>query len=172
MAPSNLSRNLNGSTDRWNRGGQLLGNERLRQLEVLLDEAFRVPGTSIRFGIDGIVGLIPGFGDMLGGLLSLMIPIAAWVRGVPYVTLMRMMVNVAIGVVVGSIPIFGDAFDIYWKPNRRNYLLLTRSLAEPRKHTWRDWVFLVVLVVSIGIIFALPILLLIWMASQLLRLGH
>ncbi len=80
--------------DRWGRGGRLLGDERLRRLEVLLDEAFVIPGTNIRFGIDGIVGLVPGLGDVLAGLLSLLIPFAGWVRGVPYVTVVRMLINV------------------------------------------------------------------------------
>ena len=98
---------------RWASGGRWLGDERLRWLEVLLDEAFTIPGTGIRFGIDGIVGLIPGLGDVLAGALSLVIPFAAWVRGVPYITLLRMLTNVAIGLLVGSIPIAGDAFDIF-----------------------------------------------------------
>jgi hypothetical protein len=111
------------------------------RLEILLDEGFRIPGTQFRFGLDGIIGLVPGLGDVLAGLLSLIIPVAAWIRGVPYVTLVRMAANLGIGVLVGSIPIFGDIFDIAWKANRRNYRLLQRHLGEPRRHTWRDWVF-------------------------------
>ena len=153
--------------DRWLKGGRLLGNDRLQAIEVLLDEAFVIPGTRIRFGLDGIVGLVPGLGDVLGGLLSLIIPLAAWVRGVPYVTLMRMLINVSIGLLVGTIPIFGDAFDIYWKANRRNYRLLARAIAEPRRHTWRDWAFLLLLSVSIGIVFAMPVFLLVWLVAKL-----
>ncbi|MFC5862316.1 DUF4112 domain-containing protein [Acidicapsa dinghuensis] len=147
----------------------MLGNERLRQLEVLLDEAFVVPGTNIRFGIDGIVGLIPGLGDVLAGLLSLLIPFAAWVRGVPYVTVVRMLINVAIGLLVGTIPILGDAFDVFWKANRRNYRLLTRSIAEPRRHTWRDWVFLLLLGAGITVLFAIPLILVAWLIVLLFR---
>ena len=106
--------------DRWNRGAWLFRDSTLHRLEILLDEAFRIPGTGIRFGLDGIIGLIPGLGDVVAGLLSLIIPLAAWIRGVPYVTLARMAANLAIGVLVGSIPIFGDVFDIAWKANRRN----------------------------------------------------
>ena len=111
-------------------------------LRFLLDEAFRIPGTSIRFGLDGIIGLVPGLGDVLAGLFSLIIPLAAWIRGVPYITLVRMAANLGIGVLVGTIPLFGDIFDIAWKANRRNYRLLQRHLGEPRRHTWRDWAFL------------------------------
>jgi hypothetical protein len=153
---------------RWQAGGRLLGDERLRWLEILLDEAFRVPGTQIRFGLDGIIGLVPGLGDVLAGLLSLLIPLAAWVRGVPYITLVRMLINVSIGLLVGTIPVFGDAFDIFWKANRRNYQLLTRSIAEPHRHTWRDWAFLLLLVIGIGMVFAIPIVFTVWLLAWLL----
>jgi hypothetical protein len=128
-----------------------------------------VPGTSFRFGIDGIIGLVPGLGDVIGGLLSLIIPIAAWIRGAPYVTLVRMAANLGIGVLVGSIPLFGDIFDVVWKANRRNYLLLCRHLGEPHRQTWRDWLFLLLVGTAIVVIFAIPIVLVIWLAAWLLR---
>lgn len=121
------------------------------------------PGTQIRFGIDGIIGLVPGLGDVLAGLLSLVIPLAAWMRGVPYVTLARMAVNLGIGVLVGSIPVLGDAFDIAWKPNRRNYDLLQRHLGQPRLHTWRDWAFLWMLLAALALVFAIPVVLAVWL---------
>jgi len=154
---------------RWQTGGRWLGDERLHWLEILLDEAFVIPGTGIRFGLDGIIGLVPGLGDVLAGVLSLIIPLAAWVRGVPYITLVRMLVNISIGLLVGTIPIAGDAFDIFWKANRRNYRLLTRSIAEPRRHTWRDWGFLLVLLAGIGAVFAIPLALTVWL---LVKLGN
>ena len=121
-----------------------------------------VPGTGIRLGLDGIIGLVPGLGDVLAGLLSLVIPLAAWVRGVPYIALARMGANLGIGVLVGSIPLFGDIFDIAWKANRRNYRLLCRHLGEPRRHTWRDWVFLLFLAAVLALVFAIPIVLVVW----------
>jgi hypothetical protein len=154
--------------ERWNRGAWLFRDRTLQGLEILLDEAFRIPGTQFRFGLDGIVGLVPGLGDVLAGLLSAVIPIAAWIRGVPYVTLVRMAANLGIGVLVGTIPIFGDIFDIVWKPNRRNYRLLQRHLGEPRRHTWRDWVFLALLAAGLAFIFALPLLLIFWLITWLL----
>ena len=134
--------------DRWNRGAWLFRDRTLHGLEILLDEAFVIPGTGIRFGIDGIIGLVPGLGDVLAGLLSLVIPLAAWIRGVPYVTLVRMAVNLGIGVLVGSVPLFGDIFDIAWKANRRNYQLLDAAtsatppsphLGEPTCYMPRAW---------------------------------
>ncbi|HWE85214.1 MAG TPA: DUF4112 domain-containing protein [Terracidiphilus sp.] len=154
---------------RWQRGAWLFRDDTLRSLEFLLDECFRVPGTRFRFGVDGIVGLVPVAGDVLTGLVSLVIPLAGWTRGVPYVALVRMTVNVAIGVLVGSIPLFGDLFDIIWKANRRNLRLLHRHLSEPRRHSWRDWVFLLLLVCALGVVFALPIVLLVWIVRWLLQ---
>src|SRR5690348_13764967 len=167
-----LDTSLNGELippDRWARGAWIFRDETLRAIEVLLDEAFRIPFTPIRFGIDGIIGLVPGLGDVLAGLLSLIIPVAAWIRGVPYITLLRMGANLGIGVLIGSIPILGDAFDIGWKANRRNYLLLQRHLGEPRRHTWKDWAFLIALACAMAFIFAIPILLAIWLLVWLIQ---
>ena len=160
---NNLAPDGSSSQDRWNRGAWLFRDRTLHGIEILLDEAFRIPGTGFRFGLDGIIGLVPGLGDVLAGLLSLIIPLAAWIRGVPYITLVRMDANLGIGVLVGSIPLFGDIFDIAWKANRRNYRLLCRHLGEPRRHTGRDWAFLLLLAAALGLVFAIPIALAIWL---------
>jgi hypothetical protein len=154
---------------RWRTSERLLSDDALRRFEVLLDEAFRVPGLGMRFGIDGIIGLVPGLGDVLAGILSLVIPVAAWIRGVPYVTLARMAANLAIGVAVGAIPIAGDAFVILWKVNRRNYLLMARHLGEPRRHTRSDWAFLLLLVLGLLAAFALPVIVLVWMLAWMFQ---
>ena len=161
-APASTSLGAPLSADRWNRGAWLFRDRTLHGLEILLDEAFVIPGTGIRFGIDGIIGLVPGLGDVLAGLLSLVIPLAAWIRGVPYVTLARMAANLGIGVLVGSVPLFGDIFDIAWKANRRNYRLLRRHLGAPRRHTGRDWAFLLLLAAAVGLVFAIPVALVVW----------
>src|SRR6266568_1637256 len=152
---------------RWVRGAWIFRDSTLQRLEILLDEAFRIPFTGIRFGIDGIIGLVPGLGDVIAGLLSLIIPIAAWVRGAPYISLARMAVNLGIGVLIGSIPLLGDAFDIAWKPNRRNFQLLQRHLGAPRQHTWKDWAFLLVLACAMALVFAIPIALVVWFLAWL-----
>src|SRR5277367_1659312 len=120
---------------RFQKANGLFADENLDLLAHILDDWFRVPGTSIRFGLDGIIGLIPGLGDVLAGLASCIIIIAAWFRGVPYIALVRMVVNLAIDVLVGAIPLIGDAFDIAWKANRRNYALMVRHLRQPHRHT-------------------------------------
>jgi hypothetical protein len=106
---------------------------------------------------------------VLAGLLSLIIPLAAWIRGVPYVTLARMAANLGIGVLVGSIPLFGDIFDIFWKANRRNYRLLCLHLGEPRRHTGGDWAFLLILAGALAFVFSIPLLLVVWLLIWLSR---
>jgi hypothetical protein len=110
------------------RGADLFSDRNLDLLSHLLDDFLRIPGTQIRFGLDGIIGLIPGIGDIIGAMASWIIILAAWLRGVPRVTLARMLANVAIETIVGTIPVLGDAFDIAWKANRRNFALLERSI--------------------------------------------
>ena len=108
----------------------LFSDNNLDLLSHLLDDFLRIPGTNIRFGLDGIVGLIPGVGDILGAMASWIIILAAWLRGVPKVTLARMLANVAIETILGTVPILGDAFDIAWKANRRNFALLQRAMND------------------------------------------
>ncbi len=138
-------------------------------LTHVLDDWLRIPGTSVRFGVDAIIGLVPGIGDVLGGVASCILLLAAWFRGVPYVALVRMAVNVGIEVLVGSVPLLGDAFDVAWKANRRNYKLLVRHVDQPRRHTWKDWAFLWMLGAAILAVFALPLIALSWVLLWLLR---
>ena len=148
------------------KGRNAFDNENLDLIAHVLDDWFRIPGTRIRFGLDGIVGLIPGLGDILGGLASCILIFAAWYRGLPYVTLVRMVVNVAVEVIIGTIPFLGDAFDIAWKANRRNYVLMTRHIESPRKHTWRDWTFLLLLAVLVLAVFAVPLIMIGWFLAR------
>jgi Domain of unknown function (DUF4112) len=154
---------------RFRKASGLFADENLDFLAHVLDDWFRVPGTSVRFGLDGIIGLVPGLGDIIGGLASSIIVIAAWVRGVPYITLVRMVVNIAIEVLLGTIPLLGDAFDIAWKANRRNYALIVRHLQQPRRQTWRDWVFLTLIAATLAAVFLAPIFLILWFLEWL---GH
>jgi hypothetical protein len=150
-------------------GRTLFTDENLDLLAHVLDDCFRIPGTPIRFGLDGLIGLVPFLGDILAGLASCIIVIAAWFRGVPYVTLARMVVNLALDVLIGAIPVLGDAFDIAWKANRRNYKLLTRHLRQPHKHTWKDYVFLLCIALALFAIFAIPIVAIVWLTMWFLR---
>ena len=152
---------------RFGAGGRIFRDENLDLLSRVLDSWFRIPGTSIRFGLDGIIGLVPGIGDILAGLASCIIIVAAWARGAPYVTIARMLVNLALDVIIGTVPLFGDLFDIAWKANRRNYALLTRHLEHPRRHQWRDWFFLAGVALVAAAIFAVPVLFMAWLLHAL-----
>lgn len=108
----------------------------LGRVARLLDSAIRIPGTRFRIGIDGLLGLIPGVGDMAGLALSAYIVFAAARAGASTSTLMRMVVNMGIEAIVGMVPVLGDIFDIAWKANERNVALLradflSRTLDEP-----------------------------------------
>ena len=101
---------------------------RLDALASLLDTAFIVPGTNIRFGIDALIGLVPGIGDAVTTLMSLYIVREARELGAPRHLIARMLVNVALDSVVGAVPLLGDAFDVMWRANRRNMALLQKHL--------------------------------------------
>lgn len=105
--------------------------ERVRALARLLDTAIRVPGTNIRFGLDAVLGLIPGLGDVSGAALSGYIVIAAARLGVPRAVLGQMLLNLGVDTVVGTIPLLGDLFDVGFKANVRNTALLERHIGEP-----------------------------------------
>ncbi len=154
---------------RSGKGSRVFSDDNLDMLAHVLDDFLRIPGTSIRFGLDAIVGLVPAIGDVLGGLASCILVVAAWLRGVPYITLLRMSVNIGIEVLIGTVPLLGDAFDVAWKANRRNYKLLVRHVEQPRQHTWKDWGFLFALGVGILAVFTLPLIALAWVLVTLLR---
>ena len=144
-------------------------NENLELLSRLLDTWFRVPGTNIRFGLDGIIGFVPGVGDFLAGAASCIIVLAAFFRGVPLVTVARMAANIGIEVVVGAVPVLGNLFDIGWRANRRNYALLERSLTQGRRDTWRDWLFMVLIGLGLMSFVMLPFVLLLWFSGSMLH---
>ena len=102
--------------------------ERLDRLSKLLDTAILIPGTNIRFGLDAVIGLVPVVGDMITTAISSWLIYEAHRLGISRFALARMMGNVAIDGVVGAIPLFGDAFDVAFRANRRNMALLRRHL--------------------------------------------
>lgn len=121
----------------------------------LMDEAIRVGPWSI--GLDGIVGLIPGLGDVLGALIGAIIVLRAAQAGVPRVVVARMVTNIAIDTFVGSIPLFGDAFDFAFKSNTKNLRIYEDALRRGRASTARHWGFFVGLLAGLGVVIALLI---------------
>jgi hypothetical protein len=141
---------------------QLASNEHLDYIAALLDDLFRIPGTRVRFGLDALIGWIPGIGDAAAGIASFFIVFAAWRRRVQSVTLVRMIANVLLETTIGAIPLVGDLFHVFWKANRRNYRLLIREKEQPGLNTGRDWMFLAIILFTVIAAAAIPIAILIW----------
>ena len=111
----------------------------------IMDSAFVIPGTKIRFGVDAIIGLFPGIGDSIGALISAVVITRAAQLGVPKIILARMAGNVLVNTVVGAIPIAGDAFSLFFRSNVRNAELLQRHAGKKSASTARDWLFVILL---------------------------
>jgi hypothetical protein len=140
---------------------------RLRAFQRLLDEAFRVPGTSFRFGWDPIIGLVPWAGDVLTALLSLAIVVQAHRMRVPRIIQMRMLLNVVIDVCLGIVPIVGDVADVFWKSNSKNMALLERHEAAVRPATFGDWLFVVGIVAAVIAVALVPLVVVYWLVNAL-----
>jgi len=136
-----------------------------------LDAGIRVPGTNLRFGLDPILGLIPGVGDAAGAVLAGWILVEAIRLGASRATLIRIVGNLALDAVVGAVPVLGDIFDFAWKANLRNVALLERHLAAPERaeRADRSFVFIVLfsmLAMAVGLL-VLGILLTRWVVRAL-----
>ena len=120
--------------------------EGLDNLARYLDGLFRVPGTSWRFGLDGLIGLVPNVGDTITSFASFYILLAGVRYGVPKITLLRMALNIAIDYIVGTIPFLGDLFDFFWKSNKRNMDLIRERATGKDKGTTADYIFIFVII--------------------------
>jgi hypothetical protein len=125
-------------------------DESLDRLSWLMDDLIRIPGINWRFGLDALVGLVPGFGDTVTSMVSFYILASAVRYRVPKVTLLRMGLNIGIDYLVGSIPVVGDLFDAFWKSNQMNVALLSKratvSASEARKGQLSDWLFVALMI--------------------------
>lgn len=146
----------------------------LDQLSRLMDGLFRIPGTGWRIGLDALVGLIPGVGDVATTAVSFYI-LAAGVRyRVPKVTLLRMAANIGVDYVLGSVPVVGDLFDVAWKSNQMNVELLRRRAAVTPEEATRgrasDWLFLAVIVAGLLLLLVGSIGFSLWLLTQFVGL--
>lgn len=119
---------------------------RLSRLAWLLDSSIPLPGTRFRIGVDAVLGVIPGLGDVLGVLLSSYIVREAARLGAPPSVLVRMAFNVAVEGIVGLVPFAGDVFDAVWKANQRNYALLEAHLENPQRAAKSSRAFVAILI--------------------------
>lgn len=142
----------------------------VRRLAWLLDDVIRIPGTNLRFGIDPLLGLLPGGGDLAGGVLSGYIILAAARAGAPPSVLVRMGANVVVDAIVGTVPLLGDLFDAGFKANRRNAALLDRYIDAPRPVERRSRVVLLLVLLALAAVLigaaVLGILLVRWIVAQ------
>lgn len=129
----------------------------IERLSWLLDESITLPN-GYKIGLDGFIGLVPGVGDFIGGLLSSVIIYKANQLGVPRMVLGRMIINMIIDTVFGAVPVLGDLFDFVWKANKRNVALLNKYQQSPdktyRTSLWQNMLFILLLVLILaGLIF-------------------
>jgi hypothetical protein len=145
-------------------------SERARRLARVLDTAFRVPGTRFRFGLDPLLGILPGLGDVVGGFLSSYILYVAVRAGAPRSVVLRMFSNVAIDTLFGAVPLLGDVLDAGWKANARNMKLLQRFLEEPTQTAAASRVLVFSLIAVLFLLVIGTILLAAFLVRQLLAL--
>ncbi|HUP95141.1 MAG TPA: DUF4112 domain-containing protein [Burkholderiales bacterium] len=119
---------------------------RLAHIAWLLDNSIPLPGVNFRIGLDAVLGLVPGIGDLLGVLLSTYIVREAARLGAPSSLLTRMAFNVALEGIVGLVPFLGDVFDAAWKANQRNFELLEAHLDNPLKTARASRAFVAMLI--------------------------
>jgi nitrate reductase NapE component len=122
-------------------------------LALIMDEIVRIPGTKFRFGLDPLLGLIPGIGDTSSALVSAFALIQAARIGVPKILLARMSLNILINEIIGVVPVIGDAFSFWFKSNARNYQIIKDHAVTPSVAKRSDWIFVIaVLVVLVAIV--------------------
>jgi hypothetical protein len=145
------------------------GLDALRKVAQLLDSAFVVPGTSYRVGLDPILGLVPGLGDLVSPLFTIGILWQARELAIPRVVLLRMILNVAIDSLLGAVPVVGDLFDFAWKANNKNVALVERHAQEERTASGGDWVFVGLTVATLLLMAVIPFLIVGWLVATAAR---
>lgn len=143
---------------------------RVARLAQVLDTAFRIPGTRIRFGFDQLLGLVPGLGDAIAALIGGFIVWTAVRVGAPRLVIGRMLVNIGVDAVVGAVPLAGTVFDIAFKAHRRNARLLTAWSEGPGAVETRQRRLLLALVVVVLALLGIAMAALVFGVWALLRL--
>jgi len=121
----------------------------------VMDSAFVIPGTNIRFGLDPLIGLIPALGATATSLVSIVLIALSARRGVPKVVLARMAANVVINAAIDSVPLLGDIASIFYRSNARNYELLQKHAGPRRASTKGDWIFILALLAGVIVVIGL-----------------
>ena len=136
----------------------------------LLDNSIPIPGTGRRIGIDAIVGFVPGLGDVVSGAIGLIVVARGAALGLPRVVIARMLVNTLLDFLIGSIPVIGDAFDLWFKANARNVGLMRTYLGDRDRSTAPEWAFFAILAGVLVVVAAGMVWLIGAIIGELLRL--
>jgi hypothetical protein len=136
----------------------------LRHWAELLDNRFVIPGTNIRFGLDPILSLVPGLGDLASPLYTVALLVQGLHRRVPRVVLLRMVGNALLDALIGAVPVAGNVGDIFWRANARNLALLERHAHPGRPPSREDYLFVYGLAIAFGLLIAIPFFLALWLA--------
>lgn len=144
--------------------------KRLRRISHVLDNAIPIPGSKARVGLDPVLGLFPGGGDTLTGLISVYIVFEAARMGVPAATLGRMGTNILFDVLAGTVPVLGDLLDVTWKANSQNVALLEKHVAAPVESRLADKVFAVGMIVALVALVLCVAAISVWLVSQVVGL--
>ncbi|MEG4074904.1 DUF4112 domain-containing protein [Microcoleus sp. Pol14C2] len=131
---------------------QVASLRRLRRISNLLDNAIPIPGTKYRIGLDPILGLIPGGGDLISSIFAGYVVFKSAQMGVPQETLVQMAANIVFDTVAGTVPVAGDLLDVAWKANVKNIELLDAHLGSPEQGKKADWLFVAVLLLGLMLI--------------------
>jgi len=135
----------------------------LRRWAVLLDSVFRVPGTRIRFGLDAIIGLVPGLGDFSAPVFAAVLIATGFRMRIPAVVQARMVLNAALDMLMGLVPLLGDLADVAWKANLRNLALLERHARPGVLPSRGDYVFVYVFIGMLVFVAIVPVALAVWL---------
>jgi Domain of unknown function (DUF4112) len=136
----------------------------------LLDSRFRVPGTTIRFGIDPILSLIPGIGDLASPIFAVVLIAQGLRQRVPRVVIVRMVLIALVDALIGAVPVAGNIGDVFWRANVMNLALLERHAQAPRPPTSGDYLFVFGIAALFGLAVAIPVALGVWLAIAFWRL--
>ena len=140
-------------------------------LAQLLDASLTIPGTSIRIGLDPLLGLIPGIGDLISNAIGSSLLFLGTKAGIPRIVLLRMSINILINMVVGAIPIIGDLFSIWFKSNLQNAQLLHRHCQTTAPVTTLiDWIYVSGIIIGLILLTSLAFVLIFWLASSIFAL--
>ncbi|HET9419340.1 MAG TPA: DUF4112 domain-containing protein [Chthoniobacterales bacterium] len=137
---------------------------------MIMDELLRLPGTKFRFGLDPLIGLLPGLGDTASAFVSALTLVQAARLGVPKILLARMSLNILTNEIIGIIPGVGDAFSFWFKSNTRNYNLLQRHMTATQRSRNSDWIFVAVVIGLVFLIVCGGLLVSLLVFNELLKL--